>query len=147
MTTSLPPSVRELIEGNELVSGLTENAPVGMYVLGPDLRFRWANTVFRGFLDDAYRSADLTGRDYAEVVAGAEEAGLLDILRTISQGGSPHVAEEFEFAGFERGVTYWRWDAVPLKSQKHEAPYDVLAVISDVTEQVRQRAQVEALAR
>jgi PAS domain S-box-containing protein len=144
---SLPPSVRELIESNELVSGITENAPVGMYVLGPDLRFRWANTAFRGFLDDAHHFADLTGRDYAEVVPGSEEAGLLDILRTVSQQGRPNVTEEFEFAGFQRGVTYWRWDAVPLTSQKEEAPYDVLAVISDVTEPVRQRARVEALAR
>jgi len=143
---ALPPSIMELIESNELVSSITENAPVGIYVLGPDLRFRWTNRVWKGFLDLSYRAVDLTGLFYGDVVPGAEDAGLVDILRCISEEGSWHTMEEFEFRGFERGVTYWRWDALPLKLERDEPPYDVLAVVSEVTEQVLQRRRVEALA-
>ena len=141
----LPPSIRELIDENELVSAITEKAPVGLFVLDPQLRFRWANGAYRTFLEEPYRSRDITGLYIGDVVPGAEETGPVAILRSVSQSGEPVYLPEYEFVGFARGITYWRWEVMPLE-QQGPPPFDVLVVISEITAETLQRRQVEALA-
>ena len=71
----LPPSIRELIEENELVSAITEKAPVGLFLLDPQMRFRWSNGAYRSFLEEPYRSGDVSGLYIGDVVPGSEEMG------------------------------------------------------------------------
>jgi PAS domain S-box-containing protein len=141
-----PPSILALLEENELVAAITGTAPVGLYVLDPGLRFRWANTAYRAFLEEPYRSEPLDGVFVGEAVPGSEKMGSLEILRTVSLTGERAFFPEYEFVGFARGVTYWRWEILPLRYDRLEPPYDVLVVISETTEQVLQRQSITALA-
>ena len=143
---ALPPSVRELIEENELISAIAENAPVGLYVLDPELRFRWANRAYREFLEEPYRSQPLEGVFIGDAVPGDGTARSAEIVRTVSCTGERAFFPEYEFIGFARGTTYWRWDVLPLKRERREPPFDVLVVINEITEQVRHRKSMEALA-
>ena len=142
-----PPSIVALLEDNELVAAITDTAPVGLYVLDPQLRFRWANPAYRQFLEEPYRSQSLEGVFIGDAVPGSEEMGSLDILLTVSRSGERAFFPEYEFVGFARGITFWRWDALPLEHDRSEPPYDVLVVISEITEQVIQRQTVDVLAR
>jgi PAS domain S-box-containing protein len=144
-TDILPPSIRKLVEENELFAAITDNAPVGIYVLSPDLRFRWANQTYLGFLDEPYRSGDLVGSYFADVVPGASEAGLIAGLQEASKTGKQVVFEEYQLSGFSRGTTWWRRTVVPLKEDEGVGPYDLLVVVSDETQQMRtQQALMES---
>jgi PAS domain S-box-containing protein len=136
----LPPSIRELIEQNELTSAIAQNAPVGIYVLGPDLRYRWANRTYQSYLDEPYRSQDLTGAALEDAVPGAAGSGLLAEMECVSRTGVPVLREDGGMAGFERGPTWWRRSIVALRGEADQPPYDLVVVTSDETER-RQREQ------
>jgi PAS domain S-box-containing protein len=144
---AVPPSIRELLEENELTAAITRTAPVGLYVLDADLRLRWANRAYREFLEEPYRSQTLEGVFVGDAVPGSGEGGALDILRTVSRTGEPAFFPEYAHLGFARGATYWRWEILPLREERPDPPFDVLVVISEITEQVVQRRNVEALGR
>jgi PAS domain S-box-containing protein len=141
-----PPSIAALLEESELVAAITDAAPVGLFVLDPELRFRWVNPTYRQFLEDPYRSQRLEGIYIGDAVPGSEEMGSLDILRAVSRSGDPAFFPEYDFVGFARGTTYWRWETLPLERDRSAPPYDVLVVISEITEQVVQRQRLDALA-
>jgi PAS domain S-box-containing protein len=141
-----PPSLAALLEENELVAAITNTAPVGLYVLGPDLRFRWANPTYRRFLEEPHRSQPLEGVHISDAIPGSEKTGALEILGYVSRSGEPAFFPEYEFVGFARGTTYWRWEILPLERGRSDPPYDVLVVISEITEQVEQRQSLDALA-
>ncbi len=142
----MPPSIAALLEDNELVAAITDTAPVGLCVIDPQLRFRWANPAYRQFLEEPYRSQSLEGVFVGDAVPGAEERGSLDVLLTVSRSGERAFFPEYELVGFARGITFWRWEALPLERERSEPPYDVLVVISEITEQVEQRRRLDALA-
>jgi PAS domain S-box-containing protein len=142
-----PPWIREVVEENELVAAITGAAPVGLYVLDPELRFRWANPAYREFLEEPYRSQSLDGIYIGEAVPGSEEMGSLEILRAVSRTGETAFFPEYEYVGFTRGTTYWRWEILPLKRERPDPPWDVLVVISEMTEQVEQRRRLESASR
>jgi PAS domain S-box-containing protein len=142
-----PPWIREVLEENELVAAITGVVPVGLYVLDPELRFRWANAAYREFLEDPYRSQPLAGIYIGEAVPGSGEMGSLEILRSVSRTGEPAFFPEYEYVGFTRGTTYWRWEILPLKQGRPRPPWDVLVVISEITEQVEQRRRLEFASR
>jgi PAS domain S-box-containing protein len=133
----LPPSVRELIEENELISAITENAPFGIYVLGPDLHYRWANRAYKNFLDEPHRSRDIIGRSIEEVVPGALEAGIIADLEEVSRRGNFISRKEFQLTGYARGLTWWQRSAMPLLEGVDHPPYDVLVVVTEETERKR----------
>ncbi len=141
----LPPTIRELMESTQVILGITENAPVGIYVLDPDLRFRWANPAFRSFLDERHRNSDVAGLKYTDVVPGAHQCGLAEHLQAASEDGTSATLEECELTGFERGATYWRWEVRPLTDRQAAPPYDVLGVMSDITRRRRSELEREGL--
>lgn len=146
-----PPAQAELLEERILLTSVVENAPVGIYVLDADLRFRWANRAYQAFLEPPYRSCDLTGLSVAEVVSSdgrgpnGAEPEILRILRRVSQTGEPFMGDEHVFKGFSRGATYWKWQALALPNGA--PPHAVMVLISEITEQVQSRRRVEELAR
>ncbi len=142
-----PPWIREVVEENELVAAITSAAPVGLYVLDPGLRYRWANAAYREFLEEPYRSEPLEGVFIGDAVPGSEEMGSIEILRTVCLTGEPAFFPEYEYVGFARGTTFWRWEILPLKQERPQPPWDVLVVISEVTEHVEQRRTLESASR
>jgi PAS domain-containing protein len=134
---TMPPSIRELIEENELVSAIAENAPVGLYVLDVGLRYKWANPAYRTYLDEPHRSGDLTGLHITDVVPGIGESGALADLEEASRSGVPLFPSDRELTGFSRGRTWWRRSIIPLKGDRGVPPYDVLVVVTDETERIR----------
>ena len=132
----MPPSMQELVEENELVSAITSNAPVGLFVLDPDLRFKWVNHAYRAVLSEPFRSRDLVGDYIGDVLTGIEESGALDELREASRTGEPSGPVERVLPGADGGVTWWR-SAVPLTGGRPEPPYDLLVMVTDETDRVR----------
>jgi PAS domain S-box-containing protein len=126
-----------------LLDTVVTNAPVGLVLLdGHDLRVKVANPVESLFLDEPYRSMDLAGLPLHEFVPDAEESGVAGIYREVAATGQARSFAEFEFLGFARGVTYWRWVIVPVDRPDGEG-YDVLFMVAEVTEQVLARRRVE----
>jgi PAS domain-containing protein len=133
---TMPPSIRELVEENELVSAIAENAPMGLYVLDAALRYKWANPAYRTYLDEPHRSGDFTGLHITDVVPGIDESGVLADLQEASLTGVPMSPSDRALTGFSRGRTWWRRSIIPLKGDRGEPPYDVLVVVTDQTERV-----------
>jgi PAS domain S-box-containing protein len=144
---ALPPSVRELIEENELISAITKNAPVGICVVGADLRYRWANRAYQEFLDEPYRSSDLTGLQLSEAIPGLERAGTLDVFLDVSRTGRPELRTEYEYQGNGRCSTWWRRSVIPLAVDTEAPPYDLLLVLSEETERKQAEAALEEAER
>jgi PAS domain S-box-containing protein len=139
-----PPWLTELMGENEFVTAVTEAVPIGLYVLDADLRFRWANAALREFLEEPYRSAPLEGVLAGDAIPGFLEAGLADVMLNVSRSAETAFFPEYEHIGFARGVTHWRWQALPLRSEGPEPPFDVLVVVTEITEQVEQRKRLES---
>jgi PAS domain S-box-containing protein len=138
----------EVRSQRNLLNTVVTNAPVGLVLLdGRDLRVKVANPTQNLFLDEPYRSMDLTGVALQDFVPDAEASGVAGVYREVAATGESRIFEEFELPGFARGVTYWRWLAVPVARPEGEAEgYDVLSMSIEVTEQVLARRRVEEAA-
>lgn len=128
----------------DLVQAIIENVTVGVLLVdGKTLQVKLHNNAYTHFLDEPFHDRDLTGMHLEEFTPGLEESGAPDLyLRTAA--GERLAVTEWEYPGFERGVTYWDWSIVPLPRADGDG-YDPLATITEVTEQVRARRQIEAL--
>ena len=142
-----PPWITDVLQESEFVSAVTEAVPAGLVVVDSELRLRWTNAAVREFLDEPYRSQSLEGVFIGDAVPGTDKGGILQMVARVSQTGERLFVPEYEFVGFARGTTYWRADVLPLTRDRLEPPYDVLGVLSEITEQVRQRKQLESASR
>lgn len=110
------------------------NLPVGIAVYDSvALRLQWANSVYRGFLEE---NKNALGRTIFETIPGAQENGLVRACENVAMTGEPFVATEFRIDGFKRGVVYWRLTIIRLELDESEAPV-LLFIVVDVTEQVK----------
>ncbi|MHB8997323.1 MAG: sensor histidine kinase [Armatimonadota bacterium] len=134
---------REAQAQRDLVQGIVENLSVGVVLLEADLRVKLHNRVYASFFDLPDAATDLKGRYFSEYSPLAEESGAADLYRRAAAGEIINIPE-WEFHGFERGVTYWNWTIVPLPRPDGEGN-DALGVMMEVTEQVQARHRVEAL--
>jgi PAS domain S-box-containing protein len=134
---ALPPSIRGLIEQNELTAAITENAPVGLCVLGSDLQYRWANQTYQSYLDEAFRTADLAGVALAETIPRACGSTLLVEIEAVSRTGESVMCRDQLVEGFERGPAWWRYSVVPLRGEEGDPPYDLLLVVGEETDRKR----------
>jgi PAS domain-containing protein len=130
----LAQSVAELVEENELVSAITDNAPLGLFVLDRELRYRWANPAYQSFVQEPFRSRDLTGLFVGDVLRGLAESGGIDELRQAAQSGVALGPSEGEFKAPSGGPTWWRRSVVPLTAGATAPPYELHVVVSDETE-------------
>lgn len=128
-----------------LLQLIVDHAAAGIAVFDPQLRVHWANPAYRLLLEEPYRSRDLTGCRLEDFVPGAEATGLADIFREVSRTGQAYRDSEYEYHGFARGTTYWRWSLVPLPAQP-TPPHEIMLFAVEVTEQVRIRRKLEELA-
>ncbi|ACL64603.1 PAS/PAC sensor signal transduction histidine kinase [Anaeromyxobacter dehalogenans 2CP-1] len=118
-------------------------APVGVLILDPaELRARWANPAYLAFLDAPFRGEGVQGLRLEEFLPRAQEAGLVALLREVAAGDVAHEEQEYRYDGFARGPTWWRWSVRAVESGG--GTRDLVLMVTEVTEQVRGREQVEA---
>lgn len=135
----------EIDTHRRLFQTIVQNATVSIAVYdGVQLRLKWANPSYRDILDERFRNMDITGLRLEEVIPRAAERGLTDLFRAVATSGQPHHDPEYEFAGFNRGVTYWQWSLLPLPAAEQESP-DLLLLATEITAMVRERKRVEEL--
>lgn len=85
----LPPSIRQLIQENEFVSAITQNAPIGIFVLGSDLRYRWANQAYHALLEEPYRSGNRLDYTWRKWSSGRGKPASVRICRSCPGQRSP----------------------------------------------------------
>ncbi len=128
---------------HELFTGLPVPAA---YVAGPDLVFEFANDAYRQLVG----REDLTGRTVSEALPDLAAQGRAELIGAVLESGQP-------FQGYETEL-FVRRDAASVPEQIFvECLYQpvrgadgqvdgVLLLVSDVTDQVRDQRQQEALA-
>ena len=129
----------------ELLQSITDRVVAGILVLdGEEFRVKWANPAARSMIEEPYRTQmDIVGLRMDEFLPGANDTVLLEVLQQVVSTGQVQSDTETEYAGFERGVTYWGWSIVPLPGGSDTRP-DLLLVVHELSEQVLSRRQIEA---
>jgi PAS domain S-box-containing protein len=131
-----------LVSQRTFFEGLFRAAPTGIAVLDADeLRFRWVNPAYQGFVDDATEGRSVVGVTFAEAVPAAEEHGLLARLRAVAETGQPVEHRELEYRPAPGRTTYWRWRAQRL--DREDGRHDVLLLVTEVTDEVIARRRTE----
>lgn len=118
--------------------------PVGVIVLDSELKILAANKAYSSYFtgDTAWQ----IGTPVRDVLPNAEESGIISILRRVLDTNRPVKVREFSYTGLPHGTTYWRGSAVPVRLQSENGPTDgVLVVTVDVTDEVRNRQQLQEL--
>lgn len=137
----------EMEAQRHLFQAVLDAVPAGIAIFdGRDLRVKWANPTYHLFLEEPYRSGEITGLHLHDFIPGAAESGLAGLFRRVVATGQPWVNPEYEHLGFARGVTYWRGSALPLVRKGGGAPPDVMILVVEITEQVLARKRAEELA-
>jgi signal transduction histidine kinase len=133
-------------EQRKLFEMLLWEVPVGIVLVDPEtLRARRANPAYLAFLDEPFRSGGVEDREVSEFFPGAEEAGILDVLRSVARDQNSFAHREYPYSGFERGKTWFYWGVEPIVSNGRTT--DLLVVVNEVTELVAARAAAERAIR
>jgi PAS domain S-box-containing protein len=125
------------------LENIIQHVPAGIVVLtADDFRVVEANRFYLQFLDEPFRSGTrpLVGARVEEFLPQAEEAGILAIFRQVAAGAA-YYRDEFEYAGFARGVTYWTWSVAPIYNDKGQTQ-SLLMLVVESTEAVQNRRRV-----
>ncbi|HUS14038.1 MAG TPA: histidine kinase dimerization/phospho-acceptor domain-containing protein, partial [Chloroflexia bacterium] len=126
---------------------LIQHVPAGIIAFTvPDLRVSEVNPFYLQFLDEPFRSGarDLHGLPVTEFIPQVAESGLLDLFRRVATTGEPVTISEFEFTGFERGITYWDWSMVSLHDMEGGPVTGLLLLVAERTEAVLARRRLAA---
>ncbi len=137
--------LREIESQRHLLQTITDHVPAGIVVMsGEDLRVKWSNPAYGEFVEEPYRGRSLSGLYPREYIPDFEETGLGDLFRRVVETGQQEILTEFEYHGFQRGVTYWRAFFLPLFSAGGDPP-DLMGVVAEITEEVQTRKRIEEL--
>ncbi len=138
----------------EFYDALLEAAPTGICVIaGRDLRVKYVNSAYLQFLDEPFRRGGITGLTVEEFIPQARAQGLVDLFHRVARTGEPHLETEYRHEGFARGTTYWRYSVLPFyygtaaAADTLASERDLMIVAIEVTEQVRNRQELEVLLR
>jgi len=129
----------------KLLESIIGGAPTGFLLFdGEDLSIKLINEFFKSnFLEEPFKSMDLTGMKLHEFIPGAENTMVPKLLRQVARTGVPFEDHEFELSLLKRGTTYWDLVYYPIGE---EGDRDVLLIANDVTEQIKARMLLEDLA-
>jgi PAS domain S-box-containing protein len=129
---------------SEQVETLLECAPLGIYLIGPDFRFRAVNPVARLAFGEV--PGDLEGRDFEEVVHLVREASHADqivrIFRHTLATGEPYFTREQAVMRPDRGVPEhyeWRLERITLPDGER----GLVCYFRDISAHVAARTAVE----
>ncbi|HEX7241336.1 MAG TPA: GAF domain-containing protein, partial [Longimicrobiaceae bacterium] len=137
---------RALADREARLDAILEGAPAGIVLMDADtFTVREANPAYYGFLEGEWRApGSILGRRFDEFIPRFEELGTAALFRRVAETGEPFEAAEYEFAGFERGVTWFRWTLKPLQHRPDGRPRYLLLLMVEITEQVAARRAAEA---
>ncbi|HSU14074.1 ATP-binding protein [Longimicrobium sp.] len=135
-----------LEEREARLAAIISGAPVGMVLLeAATFTAREANAFYHQFLEGPWRvPGAIIGHRVDEFIPDFEALGIGEIFRGVRDSGEPFEISEFEFAGFERGPTFFRWTLQPLAPAPDEKPRYLLLLVVEITEQVLGRRAAEA---
>ncbi|MBV9110944.1 MAG: PAS domain-containing protein, partial [Gemmatimonadetes bacterium] len=137
---------RSLAEREARLAAIVSGAPVGIVLMeAASLAVREANAFYHQFLEGEWRRPGaIIGHSPAEFIPDFETAGLGAIFRGVRDSGEPFEIAEYEFRGFERGTTFFRWTLQPLAATPGSPPQYLLLIVVEITEQVLGRRAAEA---
>ncbi len=145
--------LRELTGREAFIRAIFTSVPEGLIVVGVrDGAVRMANAAFARFVGEDVTPESLIGQLAVTVLPGGG-ADASPVIATWYRTELPRIAEtrkaavmrEVSFSHPARGETFWDIAWVPLV-EGNETVRDVLTVVTDVTEQTRNRHYVEELA-
>jgi len=132
-----------LVASRQRFEAVFDAAPGGIVVLEPDeLRARWANRAFLGFLDEPFRSAGIEGRRLEEFLPGATQHRLPEAFRRVADGEVAQLESEYRHEGSNRDPRHWAWSLRPIPAEV--SGRELLLLVTDVTKEVVARERVEA---
>lgn len=130
---------------DDLAEALRESLPVGLALFrGRDLCLRWCNPTYRSYFSEpGGNQVPLVGLRLDEYAPREIGEGVLHHLRSVAERGRPEVSGPLEFRGAGWGLTWWRYLLVPVavEGERH-----VLAIVLEITEELRARRKAEELA-
>jgi PAS domain S-box-containing protein len=124
---------------------LLNQAPLGVYLLDADFRFRAVNPIAAPVFGAI--PGGVVGRDFDEIIHILWEKPYADelvaIFRHTMETGEPYIAPERGAVRADRGVVEyyeWRLDRIPLSDGRH----GVVCYFRDISAQVQARKALEA---
>jgi PAS domain S-box-containing protein len=135
---------RERARGR-LLDSLVDGAPLGVFLIGSDLRILRANPIAQQMLGDPPRP--MVGNDFKQLVrriwppAYADE--IVGLVQQTLATGVPCTMPERAEQRIDRGVTeyhQWRIERIPLD----EGEYGVVCYLQDLSEQAEARRKIAA---
>ena len=127
----------KLREQQDLLDQVVQAAPVGIAVLGPDLRLRWHNRAYAAIVQSTRFGLTQTSDSFQHVANASQE--IRQIVKEVRETGNSFMAAAYPYDLPSHGCTYWTWSLTRL------AGNDLLLTAHNVTEQtLSQRALVES---
>src|ERR1700730_8289839 len=127
----------------EYVDAALKEMPVGIALYDAQtLCLLIANPLFHTFLDPAWQGGRALGYPLTTWLPRAEETGAANLFRTVATTGVPFKDDEYAYAGFERGMTYWNWTLDPVRDSDGRI-VQIVETATEITSQVHARQKVE----
>ena len=120
-----------------MLGRLLDNLPIGFYVTDCTDEFvtLYANRVWQSWLTPA--EVPIVGRRLKDVLAGAGDSGLVDLMRAVRLTAQPGHLRGFDFVGlsgarssFPGGATRMDWEVYPLAHRPRQVTHLLSVVIA-----------------
>jgi signal transduction histidine kinase len=133
-------------EQRRLFEMLLWEVPVGIALIDAEtLRVRRANPAYLAIFDEPFRTHGVEDRSITELLPGAEEAGIVEVLRRVAREQKPFSHHDYPYAGFARGMAWFYWAVQPIVAGGRTR--DLLVVAKEVTELAQARSTAERAIR
>jgi PAS domain S-box-containing protein len=119
----------QILASEQFVRRLIDNTPMGVAVVGRDLRYILANPAYRTIAGD--RGTPVAGRAIAEVFPPAVAQIVEPFVQRVLASGQPQEVQDHEAP--IRGRTWWNVSGIPLRNG-HGETEAVLILTQEVTE-------------
>lgn len=119
----------EILASEQFIRRLFDSTPIGVAVVGRDLRYILANPAHQAITGDP--DAPLAGRSIAEVFPPAVAQIVGPFVQRVLDRGEPLEVQDYEAP--LRGRTWWNVSGIPLRSAHGDAEA-VLVLTQEVTE-------------
>lgn len=136
---------RREVDARARLEAVLETAPVGIAVVSADeLRIEMANPLWVAFAGQFGRISDdtrLVGFRVDEVMPGFERE-----LKEVAERGNTRITEALQVTRGSR-VGYYNWIVSPVQGRLSGTTQSLTLLVQDVTDQVRAKREIEALAQ
>lgn len=131
---------RSLEQEQHLLETIMGNTPAQLAYLDPEFNFVRVNAAYAKGV--GHSREELIGHNHFDLFPNPENQAIFEGVRDIGEPVA-YQARPFEYADQpERGITYWDWTLVPVKSEAGKTQGLVIS-LRDVTERRKHLAQLE----